>query len=104
MKRNFSSPTLYDSRFEQDSCGVGFIARPSVEPSHDIIEMALSAVVNLAHRGALDADAKTGDGAGILTQIPRRFLVKELERLGIRVSSPARTGHRCSLLPPRRRG
>lgn len=89
MERNSSPPTLYDSRFEQDSCGVGFIARPSVEPSHDIIEMALAAVVNLAHRGALDADAKTGDGSGILTQIPRRLLVREVERLGIRVSNPA---------------
>jgi glutamate synthase (NADPH/NADH) large chain/glutamate synthase (ferredoxin) len=77
---------LYDPRFEQDACGVGFLARPSGSQSHDIVEMALEAVVNLTHRGALDADARTGDGAGILVQMPKRFMVREATALGARVS------------------
>src|SRR4030042_82812 len=56
--------SLYDPSFEQDSCGVGFVARPSASPGRDIVEMALEAVANLTHRGAVDADAKTGGGGG----------------------------------------
>jgi len=79
---------LYDPAWEHDGCGVGFVARPTAHPSRDIVEMALEAVVNLTHRGALDADARTGDGAGILVQIPRRFFARELERLGFRLERP----------------
>ena len=79
--------SLYDPSFEQDSCGVGFVARPSASPSRDIVEMALEAVANLTHRGAVDADAKTGDGAGILVQIPRRFLQREARKLGLRLTT-----------------
>jgi len=79
--------SLYDPSFEQDSCGMGFVARPNASPSRDIVEMALEAVANLTHRGAVDADAKTGDGAGILVQFPHRFLQREAEKLGLRVSS-----------------
>jgi glutamate synthase domain-containing protein 1 len=78
--------SLYDPRFEQDSCGVGFVARPSSSPRRDIVEMALQAVGNLTHRGAVDADAKTGDGAGILVQLPHRFLLREAGKLGLRLS------------------
>jgi glutamate synthase (ferredoxin) len=79
--------SLYDPSFEQDSCGVGFVARPNASPSHDIVEMALEAVANLTHRGAVDADAKTGDGAGILVQLPRRFLQREAQKLGLRLAN-----------------
>ncbi len=79
---------LYDPVFEQDSCGVGFVARPTSQPSREIVEMALQAVVNLAHRGALDADAKTGDGAGILVQVPHAFFAREVQRLGLRLPRP----------------
>jgi glutamate synthase (ferredoxin) len=79
---------LYDPAWEHDACGVGFVARPTSHPSREIVEMALEAVVNLTHRGALDADARTGDGAGILVQIPRRFFARELERLGLRLERP----------------
>jgi|UniRef100_UPI00404A573B glutamate synthase (ferredoxin) len=69
---------LYHPDQEHDACGVGFIAKISGERSHDLVERALSALRALAHRGAIDADAVTGDGAGILTQIPvelfREFL------------------------------
>src|ERR671931_291763 len=74
--------TLYDPRFEHDACGVGFVADVSGKSTHDIVEKALASVVNLTHRGAVAADARSGDGAGILTQIPRQLLVAELERAG----------------------
>jgi len=70
---------LYRSEFEHDACGVGFIARLSGERSYDILDRAVTALKNLAHRGAIDADAITGDGAGILTQIPVELLREYLE-------------------------
>jgi glutamate synthase (ferredoxin) len=87
---SFSRPPrrgLYDPRFEHDACGIGFVARLSGAPSHDILAMALTAVGNMAHRGGVGADGKSGDGAGVLTQIPRGFFARELARLG--VSYPA---------------
>ena len=74
---------LYDPRFEHDACGIGFVARLSGEPSHDILEKALAAVGNMVHRGGVASDGKTGDGAGIMTQIPRAFFARELARLGL---------------------
>jgi glutamate synthase (ferredoxin) len=74
---------LYEPRFEHDACGIGFVAQLSGAPSHDIVTMALTAVGNMAHRGGVGADGKTGDGAGVLTQIPRAFFARELERRGI---------------------
>ncbi len=65
---------LYRSDFEHDACGVGFIARLSGERSYDILDRAVTALKNLAHRGAIDADAITGDGAGIMTQLPVELL------------------------------
>ncbi|MBV9898343.1 MAG: glutamate synthase large subunit [Chloroflexi bacterium] len=73
---------LYDPSFEHDACGVGFVARISGQPGHDIVAKAVEAVANLSHRGAVAADGKSGDGSGVLTQLPRRLLVRELERLG----------------------
>lgn len=78
--------TLYDPQFEHDSCGIGFVARINGQPGHDILTMALIALGNQAHRGAVAADAKTGDGSGILTQIPRALLLRELEQQGISAS------------------
>jgi glutamate synthase (ferredoxin) len=79
--------TLYDPWFEHDGCGIGFVARISGQPAHDILQMALTAVGNLEHRGAVADDARTGDGAGVLTQIPRPLLMRELERQGIQVDA-----------------
>ncbi len=85
MIRLSPSP-LHDADFEHDACGVGFIAKITGERSHDVIRRALAALKGLAHRGAIDADAITGDGAGILTQIPvallRTFLAEEGKTLG----------------------
>src|SRR5688572_28370256 len=74
---------LYDPRFEHDACGIGFVAQLSGAVSHDILSMALTAVGNMAHRGGVGADGKSGDGAGVLTQLPRAFFARELGRLGI---------------------
>src|SRR6185437_14681840 len=65
---------LYDPRFEHDACGVAMVARLDNEPSHEVVERALEALDNLEHRGAEGADVRTGDGAGILTQLPDAFL------------------------------
>jgi len=73
---------LYDPAFEHDACGVGFVARIDGTPRHQVLELGLESVINVTHRGAVDADAKTGDGAGVLTQLPRRLFAKELARLG----------------------
>ena len=73
--------TLWRPEFEKDSCGVGFVADVSGRPSHRILRMAIQGVCCVTHRGAVSADAKTGDGAGILTQIPRKLFAKELSRL-----------------------
>src|SRR6185436_19312827 len=74
---------LYDPRFEHDACGIGFVAQLSGAVSHDILSMALTAVGNMAHRGGVGADGKSGDGAGVLTQIPRAFFARELARADI---------------------
>ncbi len=65
---------LYDPRFEHDACGVAFVATLTGEPSHSIVEQALTALRNLDHRGAAGAEPNSGDGAGILIQIPDAFL------------------------------
>ncbi|HZI98581.1 MAG TPA: glutamate synthase subunit alpha, partial [Actinomycetales bacterium] len=65
---------LYDGTHEHDACGVAFVATLRGEPGYDIVEQALTALRNLDHRGAVGAEADTGDGAGILTQVPHAFL------------------------------
>src|ERR1700724_3298252 len=65
---------LYDPRFEHDACGVSFVVDIKGRPGHDIVATALGALCNLDHRGASGAETNTGDGAGILVQMPDRFL------------------------------
>ncbi len=64
---------LYDPRFEHDACGVALVARLDNRPEHEVVELGLQAVENLAHRGATGADPRTGDGAGMLLQMPDAF-------------------------------
>ena len=91
---------LYDPRFEHDACGVGFVARLSGQPGHDIVAKAVEAVANLSHRGAVAADGKSGDGSGVLTQIPRRLFASEAERLGLgRLEDHDRLGIGMLFLP-----
>ncbi len=92
--------SLYDPNFEHDACGVGFVTRSSATQTHDIVTMALEAVKNLSHRGALDADGKSGDGAGILVQIPKRFMAHEARKLGFRLDVGDRLGVAMAFLPP----
>jgi glutamate synthase (NADPH/NADH) large chain/glutamate synthase (ferredoxin) len=65
---------LYDPRFEHDACGVGMVARLDNQPTHEVITRAITALENLEHRGASGADPRTGDGAGILMQMPDELL------------------------------
>jgi glutamate synthase domain-containing protein 2/glutamate synthase domain-containing protein 1/glutamate synthase domain-containing protein 3 len=74
--------SLYDANMEHDACGVGFVAQVSGVRSNKIVRMGLQSICNLMHRGAVDADAKTGDGAGISTQIPHKLLAPHLAQLG----------------------
>jgi glutamate synthase (ferredoxin) len=67
---------LYDPQFEHDACGVGFVCHMKGKKSHKIIADALTILVNLDHRGACGCETNTGDGAGILMQVPHGFLKK----------------------------
>ncbi|MBI3320071.1 MAG: glutamate synthase subunit alpha, partial [Candidatus Omnitrophica bacterium] len=79
---------LYDPAFEHDSCGVGFVASITGQASRHIVEWAIQCVCNVTHRGAVSADAKTGDGAGVETQLPYRFFAKVLADLKRPVPAP----------------
>ncbi|HQM36210.1 MAG TPA: glutamate synthase large subunit [Candidatus Marinimicrobia bacterium] len=78
---------LYDSSFEHDSCGVGFVARLDGVATHQIIQDSITVLANLEHRGALGGDRSTGDGAGIMTQIPDLFIRQEVANEGIALPS-----------------
>ncbi len=73
---------LYDPANEHDACGVGFVVNIKGEASHDIIDKGIEVLDNLTHRGACGCDPVTGDGAGILMQIPHEFFVREADKLG----------------------
>ncbi len=83
---------LYDPQFEHDACGVGFVCQMKGKRSHEIIEQALTILVNLDHRGACGCEANTGDGAGILMQVPHKFLAKVTGPLGITLPSAGQYG------------
>ena len=79
---------LYDPTRDKDSCGVGFIADIKGRKSHKIVQDALTILLNLEHRGAVGADPRAGDGAGILVQIPHKFFVKKTAELGFTLPAP----------------
>src|ERR1700731_2214962 len=79
---------LYDPALEKDSCGVGFIANIKGKKSHQIVSDALSILCNLEHRGAVGADPRFGDGAGILVQIPHAFFVRKAAEIGFKLPAP----------------
>ena len=83
---------LYRPEFEHEACGVGFVASMKGETSHDIARQALDLLVNLDHRGGLGCEPNTGDGAGILIQIPDGFLRAVLAPLGLELPSPTHYG------------
>jgi len=90
---------LYEKSFEHDSCGVGFIANIKGEKSHLIVQKALEILKRLSHRGATGADPKTGDGAGILLQIPDKFFRKECGKLNISLPEAGKYGCGIVFLP-----
>src|SRR5712691_3998455 len=90
---------LYDPRFEHDACGVGFVADIAGRKSNDIVRRSLQVLVNLQHRGAKGCEANTGDGAGILIQIPHEFLKAECKKLGFDLSAPGAYGVGMVCLP-----
>ena len=79
---------LYDPRLDKDSCGVGFIANIKGRKSHQLVEDTLAVLCNLEHRGAVGADPRAGDGAGILVQIPHAFFKKAADKLGFKLPEP----------------
>ena len=81
---------LYDPALDKDSCGVGFIADIKGRKSHAIVADALSILCNLEHRGAVGADPRAGDGAGILVQIPHKFFARQAQKLGFTLPQPGR--------------
>ncbi|MFH1857891.1 MAG: glutamate synthase central domain-containing protein, partial [Candidatus Omnitrophota bacterium] len=90
---------LYDPQFEHDSCGVGFVCHIKGEKSYDIVKKGIEVLERLAHRGAVGADPKTGDGAGILIQTPHEFLRKECEKTGIALPKAGHYGTGLVFLP-----
>jgi glutamate synthase (NADPH/NADH) large chain len=83
---------LYDSQYEHGSCGIGAVVNISGRRDHSIIEYGKEILLNLKHRGAAGADEVTGDGAGILFQIPHKFLQTECNRLGFFLPEPSQYG------------
>src|SRR6188768_2804045 len=79
---------MYDPSLEKDSCGVGFIANIKGKKSHQIVSDALSILCNLEHRGAVGADPRAGDGAGILVQIPHAFFARKAAEIGFQLPEP----------------
>ena len=90
---------LYDPRHEHDSCGVGFVASLKGKPTHDIVRKGVEILLNLVHRGACGCDPLTGDGAGLLLQIPDEFLRREAEQLGFSLPAPGLYGSGLVFLP-----
>ena len=77
----------YDPEHEKSSCGVGLVASINGKPRRDVVEKSIQALKNVWHRGAVDADGKTGDGAGIRLDIPQEFFRAQVERTGHKPST-----------------
>jgi glutamate synthase (ferredoxin) len=90
---------LYDPRFEHDACGVGFIVDIQGRKSHGILKQAIEVLKNLDHRGACGFEANTGDGAGVLIQMPHAFLLEACRKLRIALPAPGHYGCGLVFLP-----
>ena len=90
---------LYDPRFEHDACGLGFVVHIKGKKSHQLVTDALKILVNLDHRGACGCEANTGDGAGILIQLPHEFLAAQTAKLGFKLPAPGQYGLGMIFLP-----
>src|SRR5256885_209356 len=94
-----SAQGLYDPRNEHDACGMGFIVNLGGEKSHEIIRQGIEILINLTHRGACGCDPETGDGAGVLIQIPHEFFARECGRLGFTLPERGTYGAGMMFLP-----
>ena len=90
---------LYRPDHEHDACGMGFVASIRGEKSHEIIRKGIEVLINLTHRGACGCDPETGDGAGILIQIPHAFFVEECGKIPFRLPEPGAYGVAMVFLP-----
>src|SRR5437899_2570730 len=90
---------LYDPTHEHDACGIGFVASIRGHKSHDIIRKGIQVLLNLGHRGACGCDPETGDGAGVLIQIPHKFFARECAALGFELPHPGTYGVGMTFLP-----
>ena len=93
---------LYDPQFEKDACGMGFVANIKGIPSHDIVSQALTMLSNMEHRGGQGSEPNSGDGAGIMLQIPHRFLCTEARSLGFALPEQGYVWRRDVVLVPGR--
>ncbi|MBI3880653.1 MAG: glutamate synthase large subunit [Verrucomicrobia bacterium] len=91
---------LYDPQHEHDACGVGFIAHLKGKKSHSLVEQGLQILVNLDHRGACGCEVNTGDGAGILLQVPHKFFMQACEKVRIKLPAEGQYGVGMIFLPP----
>jgi glutamate synthase (NADPH/NADH) large chain len=90
---------LYHPSHEHDACGIGFVASIKGHKSHDIIAKGIQVLINLTHRGACGCDPETGDGAGILIQIPHKFFARECAGLGFTLPAEGEYGVGMTFLP-----
>ena len=90
---------LYDPQFEHDACGVGFVVNIKGQKSNEIVRQALTVLRNLTHRGAVGADPRAGDGAGILMQLPDEFLRAVCQENAISLPAPGDYGVAMVFLP-----
>src|ERR1700733_7199746 len=86
------SPTeaqgLYHPSHEHDACGMGFVVNLDGRKTHEIVQKGIQILINLTHRGACGCDPETGDGAGVLIQIPHEFFARECSKLGFTLPEP----------------
>ena len=90
---------LYHPRNEHDACGIGFVVNINGTRSHDIISKGIQILINLTHRGACGCDPETGDGAGVLIQIPHEFFARECRKLGFPLPARGEYGAGIVFLP-----
>ena len=83
---------LYDPQFEHDACGVGFVVNMKGKKSHEVVQQGIQILVNLDHRGACGCEPNTGDGAGILLQLPHKFFTRAAKENGFALPAPGRYG------------
>ena len=94
---------LYHPSNERDACGIGFVANIGGQKSHDIVLKGIQVLINLTHRGACGCDPETGDGAGVLIQIPHKFFARECGRIGFTLPPAGEYGIAMTFLPVEKR-